>query len=228
MIIPTKRIMAIARAERRTISRLLRYWIFLSLAYLVTFIPYARQSYIHGVFSSYSGILGALAPCFLMSQIGLYYSVTFLIGTIFLAFDVRERDKRERVVEVLDSRPYSNLELVIGRFLGIFLSSWIPIVTLAIIFEVAGLILMGLGSPVGEPIGFFSLLSFVFRMIVPGDGTRKRYISPDSRKRPCFPAFIQMLLSKLRLSRRRFYRPRAPRTGGGCAAASRIPGIFRG
>ena len=167
MIIRVKRIMAISRAESRTTRRLTRYWIFLSLAYLITFIPYARQSYIHGIFSSYSGILGALAPSFLMSQIGLYYSVTFLVGTIFLAFDLRERDKRERVVEVLDSRPYSNLELVFGRFLGIFLSSWIPIVALAIIFEVAGLILMGLGSPVGEPIEFFSLFSFVFLMIVP-------------------------------------------------------------
>ena len=167
MIIRTKRIMTIARAEMRTIRRLIRYWVVLALAYLITFIPYARQSYIHGIYSSYSGILGALAPRFLMSQIGLYYSVTFLVGTIFLAFDVRERDKRERVVEVLDSRPYSNLELVIGRFLGIFLSSWIPIVALAIIFEVTGLILMGLGSPVGEPIEFFSLLSFVFLMIIP-------------------------------------------------------------
>lgn len=162
-----KQVIAIAVAENRTTRRLARYWAFLCFAYLITSIVYLQYTYTHGMFSSYSGTLGGLSPRFLMSRIGLYYSVIFLMGSIFLAFDLRERDKRDRIADVLDSKPYTNLELVTGRFLGIFLSTWVPIIVLAIIFELAGLILTGLNSPVGEPIEYCSLFSFVFISIIP-------------------------------------------------------------
>ena len=162
-----KSVMAIARAEGLITRRLARYWIFLILAYLIAVIYYAILSYAHGFFSSYSGSVGAVSPRFLLSVIGLLYSAIFLVGTIFLAFDVRARDNRERMIEVLDSRPYSNLELVTGRFLGIFLSSWIPIVILSILLELLGLTLRGLGVPMGEPIEIFSLFSFIFVMAIP-------------------------------------------------------------
>ena len=166
-MIRMNQVMAIARAERRITKRLARYWVFLGLAYLIALIAYFYYSALHGLFSSYSGTVGAITPRFLLSAIGLYYSLIFLVGTIFLAFDVRARDNRERMIEVLDSRPYSNLELVTGRFLGIFLPSWIPMVILAILFELFGLILKGVGSPVGETIEIYSLISFVFVMAIP-------------------------------------------------------------
>ena len=40
--------------------------------------------------------------------------------------------------EVLDSRSYTNLELVIGQFLGILIPSWIPMLILAILIELLG------------------------------------------------------------------------------------------
>ncbi|MGD9162694.1 MAG: hypothetical protein PVG39_30090, partial [Desulfobacteraceae bacterium] len=162
-----KQVMAIAGAEARITRRLARYWVFLFLAYLVTFMFCALISYVHGFFSSYSGSLGAVSPRFQLSVTGLFYSVIFLVETIFLAFDIRARDKRERIIEVLDSRPFSNLELVFGRFVGVFLYTWIPIVLLAILLEIIGLIFCSLGLPVGEPIEVFSLFSFVFMMAVP-------------------------------------------------------------
>lgn len=166
-MIRMKQVMAIARAETRITRRLARYWVFLGLACLIALITYATISVVHGLYSSYSGTIGVIAPRFLLSASGLRYSLIFLVGTIFLAFDVRARDNRERMSEVLDSRPYSNLELVAGRFLGIFLSSWIPIVVLIILFELLGLILTGLDLPIGEPIEIFSIFSFVFVMAIP-------------------------------------------------------------
>ena len=71
------------------------------------------------------------------------------------------------MIEVLDSRPYTNLELVFGRFIGILLPTWVPILVLAILLELLGLLLKGLGSPIGEPIEIFSLLNFVFLMGLP-------------------------------------------------------------
>lgn len=166
-MIHMKQVMTIARAELRNTRRLTRYWIFLGAAYMATFIAYAQLSYVHGMFSSYSGTLGAYSPRFLMIRIGMYYSVIFLVGTIFIAFDLRHRDKRERIVDVLDSRPYTNLELVTGRFWGIFISAWVPIVVLSVVFELTGHVLAGLGSPLGEPIEYLSLISFVTLTIIP-------------------------------------------------------------
>jgi len=166
-MIRMKQVMAIARAQRLINRRLARYWVFLGLAYLIALLYTAQLSAVHGLYSSFSGTVGGVAPRFLLSIVGLFYSVIFIIGTIFLAFDIRARDKRERMIEVLDSRPYSNLELVCGRFMGIFLSSWIPIVVLGILLELLGLILKGVGSPIGEPLEIFSLFSFVFIMAIP-------------------------------------------------------------
>jgi ABC-type transport system involved in multi-copper enzyme maturation permease subunit len=166
-MIRMKQVMAIARAQRLINRRLVRYWFFMILAFFIALYFTMVFSYFHGSLSSYSGSVGAISPRFLMSTIGMLYAVIFLVGTIFLAFDVRARDKRERVTEVLDSRPYSNLELVAGRFMGVFLSSWIPMVVLAILIQLIGLILKGLNIPVGETIEIFSLFSFIFLMAVP-------------------------------------------------------------
>ncbi|MGD9161315.1 MAG: ABC transporter permease, partial [Desulfobacteraceae bacterium] len=162
-----KQVMAIASAERRINRRLVRFWVFVSLAYLITLFLYAQLAVIHGLFSSYSGTVGAISPRFLLGMLGLFYAAVFLIGTIFLAFDVRARDRREQMIEVLDSRPFTNFELVCGRFLGIFQSSWTPMVVLVIILQLLGFILRGAGLPVGEPIEIYSLFSFIFIMAIP-------------------------------------------------------------
>ena len=47
--------------------------------------------------------------------------LVFLFGVIFLAFDIRLRDIRDRMVGVIESRPFSNFDLLIGRLTGITL-----------------------------------------------------------------------------------------------------------
>lgn len=166
-MISFKNIMAIAGAERRINRRLVRYWFFVGLAYLISFILFAQLTAVHGLYSSYSGTVGAISPRFLLNVVGLIYSIVFLVGTIFLAFDVRARDRRERMVEVLDSRPFTNLELVSGRFFGIFMSSWIPMIVMVALYEIIGILLRTLGAPVGEAIEIYSIFSYIFLMAVP-------------------------------------------------------------
>jgi ABC-type transport system involved in multi-copper enzyme maturation permease subunit len=166
-MIRMKQVMAIARAETRITRRLARYWIFLSLAFLIALILYSYYSAIHGFLSSYSATVALVGPRYLITAIGGIYSLVFIVGAIFLAFDIRARDMRERMNEVLDSRPYTNLELVVGRFLGILIPSWVPILILAILLELLGLLLISLGSPVGEPIETSSLFGYVFLAALP-------------------------------------------------------------
>ena len=160
-MINLKSILSIARAETRVTRRLVRYWMFIGVAYLVIFVLFLLIALLHRFLSTQSATMGIFSPRFLVSIMDLYLTV-YSIGVIFLAFDVRARDRRERMHEVLDSRPYSNLDLVLGRYLGTLIPAWVPIVIMGILIQALGLILKGSGSPIGEPIEPYSLISFLF------------------------------------------------------------------
>ena len=162
-----KQVWSIARAETLITRRLARYWVFLIFSYLIMLIVFVYYSLLHGLFSTYSATAGLLCPKFLVSLLGVYYLLIYSVCVVFLAFDIRARDRRERIIEVLDSRPYTNLELVAGRFLGILIPSWVPILILVVLIELLGLLLKGVGSPIGEPVEMYSLLAFVFFMSLP-------------------------------------------------------------
>jgi len=147
--------------------RLTRYWVFIIVAYLIAIGLLVIKSIWHTMGSSVSASVGMLAPRYNIAESGLYYVIVFLIGIIFLAFDVRARDTRERVQEILDSRNYSNLDLVLGRFLGMFLSAWIPVVLLVLLIQLLGWLLPLLGSPFGRTIEPYSLFSFPFFIALP-------------------------------------------------------------
>lgn len=168
-IINFDNVMAVARLERRHTQRLLRYWVFLAIAYLVAIGMYVYYAVVHALFSSVSASVGMMiAPRYLVAGIGFYYLIGFVLGIVFLGFDVRARDVREGIAEVLDSRPLTNLELVCGRFIALFLSAWMPIVVLAFVMQGIGWLLQQTGSPIGATIEPYSLFSFVVSMAVPG------------------------------------------------------------
>lgn len=159
-------IKTIAGAEKRLTKRLTRYWVFLSFFYILAILFYAVYSLTYGYYSSNSATVGLLAPRFLASRIGAAFLLVYVVGAVFLAIDLRARDIRERMSEVLDSRPYTNLELVVGRFLGIFLPLYVPVIVLSVFLELLGGLLIAMGSPVGEPMEIISLATFVL-IVVP-------------------------------------------------------------
>ena len=122
---------------------------------------------VHAVGSSFSASIGFVGPRYLIHPVGMFYLLIFIVGIIFLAFDVRARDERERMLEVLDSRPYSNFELVLGRFTGLFITVWAPLVIFSLIIQALGWLLPLVGSPIGETIEPFSLLFFQIFIAVP-------------------------------------------------------------
>lgn len=153
-------ILAVARAEARLTRRLVRYWVFVGLAAVFGLGSYAYYAILHWMFSSRSATIAAINPRYFMSAIGLYYLMLFMFGLVFLGFDVRSRDKRERIVEVLDSRPCTNLELMLGKFLGLFIACWIPVVVIAVVLALGGL-------AAGEPVEPLSLVSFSLAIMIP-------------------------------------------------------------
>jgi ABC-type transport system involved in multi-copper enzyme maturation permease subunit len=154
-------VLAIARAEGRLTRRLVRYWVFLVLAWGFGILGYINYAvFLHRQFSAYSATAAAINPRYLVALYGTWYLLIFLLGLVFLGFDIRARDVRERIVEVLDSKPYSNIELILGRFVGLLVMSWIPVVLIT-------LVLWGLGLAIDEPIEPYSLVDFAVFMAIP-------------------------------------------------------------
>jgi len=155
-------ILAIARAEIRSIRRLVRYWMFSILSVAITFLIYLRYAGIHGFVSRFSATVGAGAPRYLMAFMGIFLMAIFLLGLIFLAFDVRARDERERIAEVLDVRPLSNPELLVGRGLGLVLMALAPGLFVAVTVQVFGSAALLFDWYLGEPVEPYSLVAFTF------------------------------------------------------------------
>lgn len=167
-MIRMKQVLTVANAEMRLTRRLVRYWVFLAITFLIGLGAYFYYSTIHGMFSSYSATVAAIGPRFLIGAFGFYLFLVFMVGIVFLGFDIRARDRRERMTEVLDSRPYTNLELVAGKFVGLLLPTWVPVVILAGLWQVLGLLLTALGAPIGDTLEFTSVMAFIFLMTLPG------------------------------------------------------------
>ena len=110
---------AIALAEIRTIRRLSRTWTFVVISCLIVVLSFVVMANTHATASAYSSTAGILGPRFQLSTYFTYLLFVFQIGVVFLAFDIYTRDVRERISDVIHSRPFSNLDLLIGRLLGI-------------------------------------------------------------------------------------------------------------
>jgi ABC-type transport system involved in multi-copper enzyme maturation permease subunit len=153
-------VLAIARAEGRLTRRLVRYWVFLALAWIIGAAGYLQYALGHRQLSAYSATAAMMNPRYLVALYGQVYLFAFLVGVIFLAFDVRTRDVRERIVEVLDAKPYTNTELVLGRFAGLLFMSWVPVVLIISFLAILGLI-------IDEPIEPWSMIDFAVFMAIP-------------------------------------------------------------
>ncbi|MEJ2420013.1 MAG: ABC transporter permease, partial [Exilibacterium sp.] len=167
VIINFHRLWVLAQAELGYTLKTKRYRSFLGYVYVAATIVYLMSSALHAFFSAFTATISVGSPSYMIGTVGVVSLSIYGIGIIFMGFDIRARDVRENIVEVLDCRPYYNSELVLGRFLGLFLSTWIPIVLLAFFLEILGFLLPLVGSPIGGSIELLSLITYSVFMAVP-------------------------------------------------------------
>lgn len=158
---------AIAQAERRIVFSQFIYWLFVVFAYLQTIITFVVQGLAHSIYSTLSSSADFPAPRNSIYVIGYQYMMIFILAVVFLSLDVRARDSRVRILEILDSRPYSNLDLMFGRFLGWFLCGWTPILVLMFILPALGWLLPYIHIAAGGSIEPLALAGFAFYMAMP-------------------------------------------------------------
>ena len=148
---------AVAAAELRSVRRLARTWVFLGLGIAVMGATYTYYSYMHATTSA-SGLSGAFLPRFTTAYFNSYVLWFFMAALVFLAFDLRGRDERDRVATVLDSRPFSNIALLGGRLGAVGLAIALPLFVVLLLIQAAGTIGRAVGKWVDpiEPVATFT------------------------------------------------------------------------
>ncbi len=154
-------ILAVARAEIRTTLRLIQYWVFALLSVGLGCLVYAQLAMTHGNLSGIASGLGTFSPQFYVGLFGAYFYLWLFVGLIFLAFEIRTRDERDQIVDVLDSRPYSNAEYVVGKFCALLAMAWLPIAVLMVLVEVLGHLALWTSFPYGVPPEPWSIVGFL-------------------------------------------------------------------
>lgn len=124
-------IAVLAYAEMRSCRRLARTWVFVCIALSLCTLWYFLD--LGGVYQTWwpeapSGWSNyTIAPQYDTDRVLFIFGIIFTIGINFLCFDIRARDTTNLISEVVDSKPANNLEITIGRVLGILLLLLVPI-----------------------------------------------------------------------------------------------------
>lgn len=154
-------------AEFRTCRRSVGAWVIVAIACAVTLVHWQSLA-IHYTYSALiSPVHGLIGPRFTFPEIGSTMLLMFSIGIIFLASDIRSRDTRNRISEVLDSQPVGDIEAVIGRLVGLVMYLAISAVFLTLAIFAYGVLAEEFNFSMGTPIEPYSVLAFLVWDIVP-------------------------------------------------------------
>lgn len=135
----------LAVAEMRSCRRLVRTWIFITIAVGVCSYWYVQML---DLASSPIPPMGwdhdQMHPRYTFASMMNVFVAIFSFGIIFLTFDIQARDIKNRIHDVVDSLPATNVEIILGRLIGILLLLIVPCTLfLAVIlcYEFAALLL---------------------------------------------------------------------------------------
>lgn len=159
-------VLAAALAEMRSARRLVRTWLFTAIAVGVPLIIFVSRAAHHGTYGAFDPMDAMAGPRYAMPMVGLVALLAFLVCTVFLAFDVRARDQRDRLADVLDARPASNTTLLGARLAGIVATVWAPAALLVTLMHALGWAGVTFDLPLAPPEPL-STIRFLFVDLLP-------------------------------------------------------------
>ena len=154
-------------AEIRTCRRLTRTWEFIAIACIATLWQWVVLTDLYDYKSFVSPVYGLIGPRFTIAEMGGTMLFWFSVGVIFLAFDMRFRDTRDRMTEVLDKQPLSDIEMILGRLLGIVGLLAIPACIVVLLMFCYGMIAEAFSLALGTPMEPVSVFAFIVWDIIP-------------------------------------------------------------
>jgi len=158
--------LAVAASEVRTIRRLARTWMFVVLGTAAMGTAFGFFSNLHASMSFGSLSIANTLPRFSTGYFNSYVLWFFMAAVVFLAFDLLSRDARERMREVLESRPVSNLAVLGGRLVAVMLAVAIPLLGALLLIQAAAVIGQAFGLPI-HPIEPVATFTFFFLDSIP-------------------------------------------------------------
>ena len=134
---------AVALTQLRSLRRLARVWVFAVLGVAVIATAFVYYSTIQNRMPDLDAtILPRFATPYFLSYV-LWF---FMAAVVFVSFDTRSQDERERISEALDSRPFSNLVLLGGRLFAT--------VAAILVVLIVALLLIQVSATVGRAMGW--------------------------------------------------------------------------
>ena len=158
---------AVAVAEMQACRRMARTWVFIVLASLISTGSYLSSNVGFMLQSTTSPAQGLTNPRYILADFSSIFIGLFAVGVIFLAFDIRARDVKNRIYEVLDSRPITTIELLTGRLAGVVWLFSIPMLVFILLVLIYSAISQVSGFGFGEPVEMWSVASFVVFDMLP-------------------------------------------------------------
>ena len=172
-------------------------WVFFIVVLVVFLVAYLVE--IHEFYDfwiyGYSYDL-PIGPKYFMASMGTWFLVMTTLGAIFLGCSVRASSIHNRISEVVESRPITNLELVVGRLLSSIAITSIPVIFALVLMILHGYIDRHFGLAYGDVPEAWSVLAFVVWDIVPNLafwGAFAMFLTMMSRSR-LFGAFLTFLI----------------------------------
>lgn len=150
-------IAGVARLEVRNAARLARFWVFAFILILCSIVGYAVSCLYLGSLAPVSPSHGGETPLYLLGNIEPTYFLMFQAAVLFLIFDAAHQHTRNRIDEVLNSKPISNLEYLTGRVLGIAGLAWFIVAANLFVMQVFGLVASATDFDFGDTLQFHSV-----------------------------------------------------------------------
>ena len=155
------RVSTIALFEVRSTLRLVRFWTFAIVLTSISIGGYLLSCSMASYVAPHSPTMGITAPLYVLGDIDPTYFLVVQLGVLFLLFDSRHRTERHRIVEVLDSKPVSNLEFVAARTIGITSLLWITVCVIVVLLQLCGFVSEVSGFDYLKAFQIHSVLSLV-------------------------------------------------------------------
>lgn len=161
------RLWSLGISELRTCRRSVGAWVIVAIACAVTLVHWVALTLHYAMSGADVLVLGLVGPRYTFPEIGSTMLLMFSMGVIFLASDMRSRDIRNKIDEVLDAQPVWDLEALFARLMGIVIFLAISATILTLVLCGYGLIADMFSFPIGTPIEPFSALAFLVWDIIP-------------------------------------------------------------
>ena len=160
-------VVAVAASDLRGARRRWRTWLGVGVGIAVLFVLYGFYAVVHAEISGSDPAMAYYSPRFAASHGQAYVLWLLLAGVLLLAFDLTHRDRRERLADVLDARPVSNVAVLSGRLVGVVLTAWLPLATACGLIQLFGFAARASDLWFGEPVEPYAQAAFLLLDALP-------------------------------------------------------------